>query len=497
MKEVLMKMRKIAYLFSAVALLFVFAACGGNDDAPAANGGNGGGSAAAQTDGGWVDGQLTGTLNLWTFTEQWQALAVEFVSHHPQLNLNVTFIDDNTGDYQAALLHALSTNTNVPDIVTLEAAFLRQFVETEWLADVSDLLPLTQELQTFPFTIEAGRHPDGTQRAFGNQATPGAMFFRRSLALEIFGTDDPAQLQNYFRDTQTTLQSAQRIHAATDGMVHLVSDAMAFFQVFAANRTDPWVVDGRLVIDPLLTEDFMDFAYAIRAGGFDFEINNWSEGWFAGMSDSFTDAAGNQRQFFAYMLPTWGLPYVLMPNAVTSANSTFGDWGIIPGPMPYQWGGTFFAVTANASNPDAARAFLQFAALDAEAMTNYALYGWSNEHLMNIYNTHPGTITPPVPAGLSIGTGDFMSSAYVVNNIAHMFDDSEAADFLGGQNAYAFFGDVAPYVSARLMQATDFTFNGAFEDATNLYITGQMTREQAIQNFMQSVTIEMPDLIID
>ena len=47
----------------------------------------------------------------------------------------------------------------------------------------------------------------------------------------------------------------------------------------------------------------------------------WQEGWFAGMNDSLVDADGNPKQVFSYFLPTWGLPYVLAPNAKSADGS--------------------------------------------------------------------------------------------------------------------------------------------------------------------------------
>ena len=52
------------------------------------------------------------------------------------------------------------------------------------------------------------------------------------------------------------------------------------------------------------------------------------------------------KKVFSYFLPTSGLPYVLAPNAKSADGSsdTSGDWGVITGPLPYQWGGTWLGV---------------------------------------------------------------------------------------------------------------------------------------------------------
>ena len=52
---------------------------------------------------------------------------------------------------------------------------------------------------------------------------------------------------------------------------------------------------------------------------------------YAGMNDTLQDAEGNPKQVFSYFLPTWGLPYVLSPNATTAdkSSTTVGDWAMI------------------------------------------------------------------------------------------------------------------------------------------------------------------------
>jgi hypothetical protein len=46
---------------------------------------------------------------------------------------------------------------------------------------LNDLLPLTEELKTFPFAVETATH-DGITKGYSYQATPGAFEYRRSIA---------------------------------------------------------------------------------------------------------------------------------------------------------------------------------------------------------------------------------------------------------------------------------------------------------------------------
>ena len=63
-------------------------------------------------------------------------------------------------------------------------------LRADFLADLGDLLPAAEAAKTYPFVTDVGTY-DGVTKAYAYQATPGALFYRRSLAKEYFGTDDP------------------------------------------------------------------------------------------------------------------------------------------------------------------------------------------------------------------------------------------------------------------------------------------------------------------
>ena len=229
--------------------------------------------------------------------------------------------------------------------------------------------------------------------------------------------------------------------------------------------------------------DYMTFAYTLRNEGMDAQAAQWGDAWFDAMRDQLLDAAGNPVTVFSFFMPTWGLPFVILPNA---EDHTFGDWGIIPGPQPYQWGGTWLGVTAQANNPDLAKEFVRFATLDEEHLTNWATGVYTNDFLR--------AINPNIDAGLSQAAGDLVSSARLIRELSSQFYGTQVSDFIGGQNPYTIFGEAAMGVSFALQQGTDAVIGDAFIDAVDLYITGEATREQALSSFEDDVRMSVPGL---
>jgi multiple sugar transport system substrate-binding protein len=430
------------------------------------------------------------TLKVWSFTNEINTMAVAFEGLHPEANVDVvyTMIPMTNGEYQTKLKAALGT-ADAPDVIALEAAFVKEYVEADFLADLADLLPYAEENKTYAFVTDVGTH-DGVIKAFAYQATPGAVFYRRSLAKEYFGTDDPDEIQALMSDLDKFVEMAAVVKEESGGNTYMVASSGDFQNPFFANRAQPWVVDGALVVDPMAVK-YVETAKLFRDEGYEAQAQQWQEGWFAGMNDSLVDANGNSKQVFSYFLPTWGLPYVLAPNAKSAdgAYDTSGDWGVVTGPLPYQWGGTWLGAMQDSPNLELAKEFIRFATLDQENLTNWATGVYTNEYLK--------AIDPNVPADQAQAPGDFVSSQVVVEKIIPSFDDSELSAFLAGQNSYAGFAEAAPSVNAKLMTGSDDAIQRALNDPINQYLNGVVDIDTMWSTWKDALRIEFPDLIIN
>jgi len=421
------------------------------------------------------------TLNVMSFTNELLTMAVAFEERHPNVDVQFTMIPMTDGEYQTKLKASIGT-ADVPDVVALEAAFVKEWVEADFLANLNDLLPYTEELKTYPAVVEVGTH-DGVTKGYSYQATPGAFFYRRSIATECLGTDDPDAVQAMVADLDTFVETAAKIKECSDGNYYMVGTSGAMFNPFLANRSQPWIVDDTLVIDPKV-EEFVDFAKLFRDEGYESQAEQWSEGWFAGMSDTLVDAEGTPKRIFSYFLPTWGLPYVLIPNS----GDTGGDWAMINGPLPYQWGGTWVGAMADSPNLDWAKEFVRFVALDEENLTNWATGVYTNEYLK--------AIDPTVPDDQAQAPGDFVSSQVVVEKITAQFDGSALYEWLGGQNNYAAFAQAAPKVNGALLTGSDDAIQRALQSQLDQYLLGEISKQEMWQLWLDQVRNEFPELII-
>ena len=124
---------------------------------------------------------------------------------------------------------------------------------------------------------------------------------------------------------------------------------------YSFSRKDPWIIDGKIVVDPIMIK-YMELQKQLPAKKYVFGCNQWDSSWFAGMQGLLDTAEGKKIEIFAYFLPPWGLKFVIKNNA----QSTSGDWGVITGPAPFSWGGTWLAIPKKARNIQGAKIYKVF-----------------------------------------------------------------------------------------------------------------------------------------
>ncbi|HOC30208.1 MAG TPA: carbohydrate ABC transporter substrate-binding protein, partial [Treponemataceae bacterium] len=84
-------------------------------------------------------------------------------------------------------------------------------------------------------------------------------------------------------------------------------------------------------------------------------------------------------------------------------------------------------------------------------------------------------------------TGDVVSNTVVTAKIK----DSYSEPFLGGQNHYAEFVDMAKNVDGKLTQGTDQAIEALFNEAVISYVEGEKSKDKAIADFKSQVNAQL------
>jgi ABC-type glycerol-3-phosphate transport system substrate-binding protein len=397
-------------------------------------------------------GEAGGKLVIWSFTDELKNMTENptwgFKATHPKID--VEYSQTPSDQFQAKIDPVLASGQGAPDIIALESAFVRKYVESGLLLDVTDIYEAKKsDLLAYP--AEVGTY-QGKVYGLSWQAAPGALFYRRSLAKKYLGTDDPKQVQSYFNSFPKFLETAQDLKKKSNGACVVVSSLGDLRNSFLSARSKSWIVNGKVEVDPAM-EQYIDIGKTLHDNRLEGRVGQWSEGWMAGMRGELKDEAGKPVEVFSYFLPTWGLHYVLKTNAP----GTSGDWAMIQGPSSYRWGGTWVGAYKNTKNPAAAKEFIRYVATDESF-----LEAWAKD------------------------TGDLVNNLKVVNKIK----DTYSEPYLGGQNHYAEFAEMAKNVNARLLQGSDEAIEAMYDEAASSYWNGEKTKQQAIKDFLDQANAQ-------
>lgn len=394
-----------------------------------------------------VDTNMEAELNVWSSGEELQRFVDGFNQIYPNIKVNITVIPNK--EFLSKLTPVLSSGQDAPDIFTGESDYVRYLVNAGVWDDLSqEPYQAADSLgDIWDYVKNVGTDDAGAVRALSWQTTPGSVIYRRDLAQKVLGVSEPEEVTEYFSDYDKMLETAETFKNAGITMFGSWEDVML---MALSDREQPWVVDGKLVIDPKM-EDFLDTVKTIHEKGYDLNVSEWDPEWIAGVEGD---------DVFCYVLPTWGYSFVIKSNAV----NTMGQWGLCEGPNPYINGGTWLGIYKDSKNKEAAWAFLQYVTLNTEALTSYA----------SEYGEYVGCKS--ADDALANGAGE---------------------ENLGGQNLYAFYNQVMEKNPHVTITEYDGQINTAYKNAAQAYATGKISKEQAIQQFKDDVATNYPELIIE
>lgn len=290
------KMWKAVAGVAMLASIVTLAACG-----------NGSSGTAKQTES--TKGK---TLQVWTFTTDMKKIINDYYKPmHKKLDYKVKITVVPFENFQTKLDPVLGTK-NGPDLIALDASFVKKYVNSGKMADLSQVGIAKAAANTTEYVKEVGQDESGKQVALSWQATPGAYYYRASLAKKYLGVNTPEEMQAKINNEADFTKTAQELNQKSGGKVFMTSSISDLFEPMIGARKTPWVVDGKLKIDSSM-DKLMDMSKEFVSGKLTQDTAEQSSEYFSGMSSD---------NIIGYSLPSWGLFYWLQPNAKSSRPAT-------------------------------------------------------------------------------------------------------------------------------------------------------------------------------
>jgi len=362
---------------------------------------------------------------------------------------------------EVLLAQATAAADDKVDIFLIEADYALKYVDTEYTMSLDEVGLTADDLKNqYKYTQEIVTDSKGKIKATSWQATPGLFVYRRSIAKDVLGTDDPNQIQEKLSTWEKFNEVAAQMKAKGYTMLSGYDDA---FRVFSNNVSGPWVQNDKVVIDANLMK-WVDQTKEFTDKGYNNKTSLWSGEWAADQ--------GPDGKTFGFFYSTWGINFTLLgysladpegPKAV--GNGIYGDWAVCYGPQPFYWGGTWICAATGTDNVATIRDIMYTLTCDKDTMKKITME-------VADYTNHKEAMN-------EIGKSDY------------------SFDFLGGQNHIALFTDVADRIDMSNTSPYDQGCTEEFQRAFKDYFDGNVTKEEALQNFYTNIKIKYPDLTTD
>ena len=418
-------------------------------------------------------------LNVWCWNDEFQS---RFNDYYPEVkeiaaDKSTTTLNDGTivkwtinpnenNNYQNKLDEALLAQDSAAeddkiDIFLIEADYALKYVDSPYTLDVRADIGLTDDelAGQYKYTQDIAS-ADGVLKGVTWQATPGLFAYRRSIAKDVLGTDDPAEVQTYLSDWDKFNEVAEK--AAEKGY-KMLSGYDDSYRTFSNNVSAPWVDGTTVKVDPNImkwveqTKEFTDKGY-----------NNKSSLW----NDVWAADQGPTGKVFGFFYSTWGINFTLLGNSLATpvaeggkeevGNGIYGDYAVCEGPQAYYWGGTWICAAAGTDNTATIKNVMEKLTCDKD-----------------------------IDKQITLDTQDYTNNVEAMNEIA---DSDYQSAFLGGQNHIALFAKSAEKIDMSNAGPYDQGCNEGIQAAFKDYFDGAVDMNGAKANFEKTIMEKYPEL---
>ena len=415
-------------------------------------------------------------LNIWCWNTEFQS---RFNDYYPEVkeiaeDKSTTTLNDGTivkwtinpnenNNYQNKLDEALLAQESVAadekiDIFLIEADYALKYVDSPFTLDVRADIGLTDEQLAgqYKYTQDIAT-ADGVLKGVTWQATPGLFAYRRSIAKDVLGTDDPAEVQAALSDWDKFDAVAEQAAAKGYKMLSGYDDS---FRTFSNNVSAPWVDGTTVKVDANIMK-WVEQTKLYTEKGYNNKSSLWNDVWAADQ--------GPDGKVFGFFYSTWGINFTLLGNSLADSNAPaevgngiFGDYAVCEGPQPYYWGGTWICAAAGTDNAETIKDVMAKLTCDKD-----------------------------IALAITTDTQDYTNNVEAMDELA---SSDYASAFLGGQNHIALFAKAAPNIDMSNAGPYDQGCNEGIQTAFKDYFDGVDDIDTAKKNFETIIMEKYPEL---
>ena len=447
----------LSTLAMAGTMLAGCSSSGSSDETTAAAGGDSADTAAADTtaaaeggDAAAATGEEGKVFNIYAWNEEFKGFFEKYYTVPEGITVNWIINPSDGGVYQDKLDEALLAQADAAADDKIDM-FLAE-ADTDATLDVTSI-GVAKADTMYQYTIDAASDANGVMKGVSFQCCPAALIYRRSIAKDVLGTDDPDEVQAALSDWSKFESVAA---SAKEKGYYMTASYAETYRTWSNNATEAWVDANNNLVFPQAMKDYIAQAKTFMDNGYTLPAGIWDDEKTAQM---FAD--GKTMCFFG---PAWYYNFS-MGNAQDPDKGCMGDWAICEGPQAYFWGGTWLLAATGTDNP-----------------TMVA-------DIMNTFTTNEDVCSKLVE-----NESQFSNNKTVNEKFAS--DPDYGNEFLGGQNDTAVFVKLADNIKFENKTKYDQLLN---ENITTIfldYFKGTISEDEAYTNFYKYVSEKYPAITV-
>lgn len=387
-----------------------------------------------------------------------------------------TALDEYQTELDLALQNQMTSDMKV-DLFLIEPAYAKKYIDSDASMDVAELGFTEADLQNqYSFTHQLATDSNGVLKALTWQATPGLFCYRRSIAKEVLGTDDPDKVQEQLANWDLFDGTAEKMQKSGYYMLASYDES---YRVFAAGASSAWVTDNNEIQVDSALKSWANQAKSYLEKGSTVNTTQWSNPWAAGMGtgnnlylQQYTHSASDEKlmnqtagKVFGYFTATWGIAFTMPQYAADSldgTDGTYGDWAVCAGPESYNWGSSYLVCANGSDNTEQVANIMKALTCDATIMER-----------------------------IQTQKQDFVNNTDVIQKLAA---EESGNDFLGGQKYLSLLHQCAMNINTENATAYDTELDTLFKNAMQDYMTGKIKYTDALDNFYEQAIQTFPTL---
>lgn len=328
--------RVLALAVSSFLTLSAFSGCASKEPVNTSQGGAASSAASAGA---------PSKINIWCWDKS-DSRAQMHSKFTEETGITVELTAVQSKDMTQKLQTTLASDGDMPDIAWLEATFRGKLLSLNIWEDISKAPYNFDKANVLDYLIPLETSEDG-QYVGPECPSVAGLAYKRELAKQYLGTDDPKELEKLIPDWDSVIRVGKYVMAKSQGKVFMFSSLGAVGNMLKGQSTYPFIDGDKLNLKTSMKPILERLIELKKSGMVDvLDFDSPEEG---------ASYAGNEHIF--YPCANWSVEFTIKSNDKDGKNR----WGfMLPPGGPFPWGGTVMGVPQKAVNKEAAVEYIKY-----------------------------------------------------------------------------------------------------------------------------------------